>query len=260
VALHVSLNRGFALFRRSAKLSRFQGIPITETSRVRLLLRIILWKAGFEWAQLKRILWPRTERKIYYFAFGANLSPQVLEQRRIRVYEAFDYVLDNAGLRFNLAGFYRDHGYASADAVEGEVVYGRMYLILERDALRMDYFEGLPFLDVHERVVGKIDGADFYYYRGIQAQAGLKPTQEYLDYLITAYRDMGGVPQTYIESLAATEVLEQFLPQDQTGDFVRHIDRWPVFVHPLLLGYERVCLYLVEFLWNRSLLQWMIKI
>jgi hypothetical protein len=183
----------------------------------------------------------------------------VLEQRRIRVYEAFDYVLDNASLRFNLAGFYRDHGYASADAAEGEVVYGRMYLILERDALRMDYFEGLPFLDVHERVVGKIDGADFYYYRGIRALAGLKPTQEYLDYLVTAYRDMSGVPQAYIESLAATEVLEQFLPPHQTGDFVRHIDRWPEFVHPLLLGYERVCIYFVEFLWNRSLLQWMIK-
>lgn len=223
------------------------------------MLRIILWKAGFEWAQLKRIFTPRTERKIYYFAFGANLSPEVLVQRRIRVYEAFDYVLDDAALRFTLAGFYRDHGYASADIAVGEVVYGKMYLILERDTLRMDYYEGVPFLDVHEKVFGQVNGSDFYYYRGIRMLQGLKPTQEYLDYLITGYHEMPGVPQAYIESLAATEVLEQFLPQDQTGEYVKDINRWPVSIHPLLIFYESCCLRLVESLWNRSLLQWMIK-
>ena len=100
------------------------------------MLRIILWKIGFEWAQLKRILWAREDRKIYYFAFGANLSPDILELRRIRVYEDFDYVLEDACLQFSQAGFYKQHGYASADAAEGDVVYGKMYLILERDALR----------------------------------------------------------------------------------------------------------------------------
>jgi hypothetical protein len=223
------------------------------------LLRIILWKSGFEWAQLKRLLWPRTDRKIYYFAFGANLSPEVLELRRIRVYESFDYVLDDASLQFSQAGFYKQHGYASADAAEGEVVYGRMLLILERDAERMDYFEGVPFLGVHEKVFRKVDGADFYFYRAVTRVDGLKPTQEYLDYLTTAYREMPDVPQSYIELLAATEVLEDFIVQDQTGEFVRDIDRWPVVMHPLLVCYEGFCLRLVEFLWNRSLLQWMIK-
>lgn len=199
------------------------------------------------------------DRKIYYFAFGANLSSDVLQQRRIRVYEAFDYAIDNTGLRFNLAGFYKGHGYASADAVEGEIVYGRMYLILECDALRMDYFEGVPFLDVHEKISGRIEGEAFFYYRGVQSIDGLKPTQEYLDYLVTAYREMDDVPQSYIDRLAKTEVLEQFLPPDRIGEFVRDIDRWPAFMHPLLLGYERACLYLVEFLWNRSLFHWMIK-
>lgn len=223
------------------------------------MLRIILWKVGFEWAQLKRILSPRTERKIYYFAFGANLSPEVLVQRRIRVYEAFDYILDDAALRFSLAGFYRNHGYASADIVEGDVVYGRMYLILERDALRMDYYEGVPFLGVHEKVFRQVNGADFYYYRGIRTLQGLKPTQEYLDYLINGYGEMPGVPQAYIESLTATEVLKDFLPQDKTGEFVKDINRWPVSIHPLLIFYEGCCLRVVEALWNRSLLQWMIR-
>jgi hypothetical protein len=223
------------------------------------LLRIILWKAGFEWAHLKRFLWPCHDRKIYYFAFGANLSPDILELRRIGVHEAFDYVLDNASLQFSQAGFYKQHGYASADAVDGDVVYGRMYLILERDAVRMDYFEGVPFLNVHEKVFGTVKGSDFYYYRAINALEGLKPTREYLDYLVTAYREMEEVPQTYIETMVATEVLEHFVVQDQTGDFVRDINRWPTFLHPVLVYYEGFCLRFVEFLWNRSLLQWMIK-
>jgi gamma-glutamylcyclotransferase (GGCT)/AIG2-like uncharacterized protein YtfP len=223
------------------------------------LLRIILWKTGFEWAHLKRILSPATRRKIYYFAFGANLSPEILKLRRIRVYEAFNYVLGDACLRFSLAGFYRDHGYASADAAEGESVFGKMYLILERDAERMDYFEGVPFLRVHEKVFGEVYGSDFFFYRAIKAQQGLKPTQEYLDYLTTAYREMPEVPEAYVESLAATEVLDQLLPPDQTGEFVKNIDRWPSFLHSTLIIYEGLCQRTVEFLWNRSLLHWMIR-
>lgn len=223
------------------------------------MLRIILWKAGFELANLKRILLPRADQKIWYFAFGANLSEEVLQQRRIQVFEAFDYVLDNAELRFSQAGFYKNHGYASADAVEGEVVYGRMYSILQSDALRMDYFEGVPYLCVHEKIYGKVDDETFYHYRAIKALQGLKPTQEYLDYLTNAYREMRDVPANYIEKLLATEVLEQFIVQDQTGEFIRDITRWPTVLHPTLVYYEGFCLRLVEFLWNRSLLQWMIK-
>ena len=223
------------------------------------MLRIILWKLGFEWAHLVRILRPRHQRRIYYFAFGANLSPEVLQQRRISVFEAFDYVLEDADLRFSLAGFYRQHGYASADIAAGEVVYGRMYLILERDAVRMDYFEGVPFLGVHDKVFRQIDGRPFFYYRAVVARTGLKPTREYLDYLLTAYREMEAVPQDYIDTLAATEVLERLLPPNETGEFVEDINRWPGVLHPLLLFYECCCQRLVEFLWNRSLVHWMIR-
>jgi len=223
------------------------------------LHRIILWKTGFELAHLKRLLWPRTRQKIYYFAFGANLCPDVLEQRRITVFESFDYVLDNSVLRFSQPGFYRSHGYASADTADSEVVYGKMYLILERDAVRMDYFEGVPFLDAHEKVFRQGDGFSFYYYRTTRIFDGLKPTQEYLDYLIVAYRQMPDVPDTYIASIAATEVLDQYLPSDKTGLFIRQIDQWPTFMHPLLVYYEGLCLRITEALWNRSLLQWMIK-
>ena len=68
------------------------------------------------------------------------------------------------------------------------------------------------------------------------------------------------VPEDYIESMATTEVLEVFLPQNQTGDFVRNIEAWPVFMHPVLVIYEGFCLWWVEWLWNRSLFNNLIRV
>lgn len=223
------------------------------------MLRVILWKIGCELAHVKRALWPRFARKVHYFAFGANLSHAVLEQRRIKIFESFDYVLDDVGLCFTQPGFYRDHGYASADAAAGEAVYGRMYLILERDVERMDYFEGVPFFKVHEKVKRRAQGSEFYFYRARRAVDGLKPTREYLDYLIEAYRQMPAVPAEYLAAIESTEVLEVFEPLNETGVFVTDIDRWPVRLHPWLILYERSCSRTVEYLWHRSLLQWMIR-
>jgi gamma-glutamylcyclotransferase (GGCT)/AIG2-like uncharacterized protein YtfP len=162
--------------------------------------------------------------------------------------------------RQSLRGFYKGHGYASADAADGEVVYGRIYLILERDAERMDYFEGVPYFGVHEKVVARVDDFEFYFYRTTRALEGLRPTREYLDYIVDAYRQMPAVPADYLAAVEATEVLERFEPLDVTGVFVSDIDRWPVALKPLLLAYERFCSKLVEAVWHRSPLQWMIRI
>lgn len=223
------------------------------------MLRILLWKLGIEWAHLRRALGPGWERRIYYFAFGANLSEDVLVTRRIQVFEVFDYALDDAALRFSQPGFYRGHGYASADPESGSVVYGKMYQILETDARRMDYFEGVPFLGAHEKVYRQVDGKPFFYYRTTQIVEGLKPTREYLDYIVDAYRSMPAVPAEVIGSLQSCEVLEDFLPVDETGFFVRDAARWPGWLGGLLVLYERLCLRTVAILWHRSPLQVLIR-
>lgn len=223
------------------------------------MLRVILWKLGIEWAHLRRALWPRHARKLYYFAFGANLCREVLEERRIRVFEAFDYVLRGAELRFSQPGFYRGHGYASADPAEGGSIYGRMYLILESDALRMDYFEGVPYIDAHEKVFCETGALRFFYYRTTRIVDGLKPTREYLDYIVDAYREMPAVPGDYLQNLQSVEVLEELRPVDRTGLFVRRAERWPRRLGGLLVAYERLCLKAVEFTWHRSLLQQLIR-
>jgi len=197
---------------------------------------------------------------VYYFAFGANLSPNILRLRRISVYETFDYVLEDCALNFSQRGFYKDHGFASADASVGDRVYGKMYLIRQSDAKRMDYFEGVPFLKAHAKIVQQVQGKPFYFYRSRTPLNDLKPTQQYLNYLTHAYRNMDIVPSQYTDALLATKVLKTLEPQDQTGVFVRYLSRWPKALHPLLKLYEKHCHRLVEALWNRSLLGWMIRI
>ena len=64
------------------------------------LLKIILWKLGFEWANIMRILSPKDDQRIYYFAFGANLNPGILKQRQMAIYETIDFTLEEAALRF----------------------------------------------------------------------------------------------------------------------------------------------------------------
>lgn len=223
------------------------------------MLRVLLWKIGSEWAHLLRALSPQSGNRVFYFAFGANLSPDVLAQRRIKVFDVFDYQLENASLRFTQPGFYRNHGYASPDSVDGEIVYGRIYQILARDAVRMDYFEGVPYLRAHDKIYQQTEQFEFFFYRATRVIAGLKPTREYLDYLLDAYRQMPGIPLEYIAALAKTEVLEDMLPLDETGIFVRDISRWPGWLRPLLVCYERWCMRLVEYIWHRSLLQRLIK-
>ncbi len=209
---------------------------------------------------LLRIIRPNSKKRVYYFAFGANLSPNILRLRRISVYETFDYVLEDCALNFSQRGFYKDHGFASADASVGGRVYGKMYLIRQSDAKRMDYFEGVPFLKAHAKIVQQVQGKPFYFYRSRTPLNDLKPTQQYLNYLTHAYRNMDIVPSQYTDALLATKVLKTLEPQDQTGVFVRHLSRWPKALHPLLKLYEKHCHRLVEILWNRSLLGWMIRI
>ena len=223
------------------------------------MLRILLWKLGFEWANLMRLIYPRDDRTIYYFAFGANLCPDILKQRGMTIYESIDYALQDAALRFTQSGFYKDHGYASADASPGDKVYGRLYLVKQSDAARMDYYEGVPFLKSHDKIYGEHNGKAFYYYRARQITEDLKPTQEYLDYLTVAYHEMDIVPAPYIEAMEATEVLETLEPLTITGKFINNLHRWPAALHPLLIKYEGICRRTVERFWNSSILTWMIK-
>ncbi len=223
------------------------------------MLWIIFWILGSEWAHNKRVL-SQSDNNIHYFAFGANLSWTFLELRRINVYDEAGFILQNAALRFTQPGLYRDHGYASADPATGSMVYGKLYLILERDAKRLDYFEGLPFICAHEKVFGEASGTRFYYYRTTRIVSGLKPSLEYLDYILEAYAGMSIVLERYLKPLKAITVLEKYEPLDKPTLFIRQFEQWPVTLRPVLVAYERLLSRVFELTWHRSLMQWMIKL
>ncbi len=170
------------------------------------------------------------------FSLRVTLGPDILQSRRIAVPEEFDYVLDDTALRFTKLGFFKGHGFASADHGPGEKVYGKMYLILERDAKRMDYFEGVPFLDAHERIIGQAEEFDFFFYRTSQVTQGLKPTQEYLDFIINSCEQMSLVPEDYLRDLKATEVLEEFFPLDEPRGRIKNFYSWPRFLLGSIIG------------------------
>ena len=175
------------------------------------------------------------------------------------VFESFDHALEGAALRFTQPGFYHLHGYASADEADGETVYGKVYQILATDARRMDYFEGEPFLKVHEKAFRRYNGIEFYYYRTTRVVEGLKPTRGYLDYLLNASAGMDIVPETYIQQMQKTEILETFEPMRDPSIFVRNLSAWPDWLQPALVVYERWLQRFVEFTWHKSLIQWAIR-
>ncbi len=221
---------------------------------------MILWKIGSELAHARRLFAPQPEKKTYYFAFGANLSRDVLKRRKIKVFEESDYCLEDARLKFTRHGFYKDHGFASADPHPGGRVFGKIYLIFESDAKRMDYFEGVPFLKAHEKVFKEEDGRRFFYYRTSLAIDGLKPTDEYLSYIIQAYERMQEIPEDYLDDLKQISTLKELRPLDRANLFITRIERWPRVCWPLLIFYERVLQRMVRFTWNKSIVQWMIKV
>jgi hypothetical protein len=134
-----------------------------------------------------------------------------------------------------------------------------MYLILESDARRMDYFEGVPFIEAHDKIFREANGMRYFFYRSTRIVEGLKPTREYLGYIVDAYRQMPAVPADYLHRLESIEVLECLRPIEETGLFVRGAKRWPGFLAHLPVYYERLCLKAVELAWHRSPLQGLIR-
>ena len=114
-------------------------------------------------------------------------------------------------------------------------------------------------MKAHEKVFVNSADLHFYYYRANQIIDGLKPTHEYLDYLLKAYESMEMVPQAYIEQMKSTEILEECLPLTETGTFVNDLERWPAILRPGLLAYERAMMKFIEVTWHKSLVQWAIK-
>ncbi|MBV7336298.1 hypothetical protein KFU94_50305 [Chloroflexi bacterium TSY] len=238
------------------------------------MLRIIIWRLSFDFwnliaALLSRdfflLLFPflrspldRLLHPVNYFAFGANLDPTVLfERRRMRPLAQEEFILKNHTIRFNQQGPFEGMGFASVHAQDGEMVYGHLITLTWLDALRMDFSELTSILDRHRRVYVTQDGKRFYFYQATDPRAGLLPSEEYLQKILQAAEQSTLIPQSVLEKLRSTPTLTQLEPARNINFFFRDYSATPRFLEGARRWYDRICIKLLR---NLIYVSWSTKL
>lgn len=182
------------------------------------MIKAILWKIFFELENLRWLLTHSFSKKtVYYFAYGANLDPETLDERFIRPLSSQPFVLQNHALQFSHTGPYKGMGFACAESSPGNVVYGKLYELTEADGRRMDFHEAVPVLKRHKKVTFTQSGITAFFYQSARPLRGLKPTVDYLECILDGFQSLPNVPKSYIEALSRTETLKEKYPADDIG-------------------------------------------
>ncbi len=171
------------------------------------MLRFIAWRFLFEISNVKRIF-GHGAGQVQYLAFGANLSDTVLKERQITPVAMTHFTLRDYGLRFDHPSPWLGSGFASAEPAPGESLYGYLYTLSHRDAVRMDFFEVVPVLNRYRRHFVEQDGVALYFYQTCRSTPNLKPTNEYLGFITAGLETHPEVSSTYCKLLAATQTTE----------------------------------------------------
>ena len=167
------------------------------------MLRFLAWRVLFEVCNCRRLLGHGSGR-VRYLAFGANLSPDIMRERRIEPLQTRYFTLRDHGLRFDHPAAWSGCGYASAEPAAGESVYGILYTLSERDAARMDFYEMVPVVGRYRRSWVEQDGERLYYYQTNRSTPELRPTDQYLGYIVDGLASHPQVEAAYRERLSQT--------------------------------------------------------
>jgi len=168
------------------------------------MFRYLLWRLRFEACNIRRLLGPGPGR-LQYLAFGANLSDAILRERRIKPLAAQPFTLRDFGLRFDHPAPWSGCGYASAEPAPGETLHGMLYTLSERDAARMDFYEVVPVLRRYRRTVVEQDGITVFFYQTNRSTPDLKPTAEYLGYILQGLETHPDVQPDYLAAIRSIE-------------------------------------------------------
>ncbi len=186
------------------------------------MIRCIIWRLLFEVCNLKRLFGHGSER-VHYLAFGANLSDSVLKERRITPLALKHFTLRDYGLRFDHPSRWVGCGYASAEPAPGESLHGFLYTLSGRDAARMDFYECVPVLNRYRRTFVEQDGVRLYFYQTNLSTPNLRPSAEYLGYIVEGLNSHSNVSADYHKEVSATattvpDSLVTSYPWRQPGD------------------------------------------
>jgi len=151
--------------------------------------------------------------KIFYFAYGSNMDRnRMIEERDVRILSEKVGFIEGWKIVFNkIATFPSGSGYANIAKEKNSKVYGVLYEIEDSDLGKLDKYEGYPTHYKREQITvilnnGKKIIAEVYIAQGNQTQEGLKPTKEYMKYLINGAKQRN-LPIAYIKFLESIEVL-----------------------------------------------------
>jgi len=171
------------------------------------MIRCIIWRLMFEVCNIARIFGHGSER-VHYLAFGANLSDSVLKERRIIPFAVKHFTLRDYGLRFDHPSRWVGCGYASAERSAGESLHGFLYTLSGRDAARMDFYECVPVLNRYRRTFVEQDGVTLYFYQTNLSTPNLRPSAEYLGYIVEGLKSHSNVSVDYHKEVEATATTE----------------------------------------------------
>lgn len=206
------------------------------------------------------LLLRKYRRPVGYFTFGANLDPEALNRRRIKVLERRELLLRNHELRFTQPGPGNGLGFASVQARPGKLVYGHLLTIRLIDAIRLDFAELLPVLRRRRRVWVTQQGRTFYFYQSTCPQEGLAPSKTHHGKILRAAESSALIPKEMLAELRQTPTSEAIEETDALHLIVSHYERWPAWLIPLLRKYDRLCSLLLWRLLRPSLLERLIKL
>lgn len=150
-------------------------------------------------------------RSMKYFAYGSNMDATRMKERGVRFSARVPAVLEGHVLRFNKTATRNPkQGYANIVEDRDQCVEGCLYDMVDPDIANLDEYEGYPKqYDRKTLPVRLNDGntvqAAVYVAQPDRVKAGLKPTKDYLDHLLSE-KDM--LSSDYYKKLASTETLD----------------------------------------------------
>lgn len=139
----------------------------------------------------------------WYFAYGANMSPEVLARRGLSPQESVAGRLDDYALRFSHRGLLvTEPAFANLEPQPGSHVYGVLHRIEPEELAHLDRIEGAEYAHVDVDVHGPAGLVRARAYRDPYPVAGMVPSRRYLRCVCDGARQFN-LPEEWIDTLNA---------------------------------------------------------
>ncbi len=157
---------------------------------------------------------PLAIRSQYYFAYGANMDPDLLRQKNIFPKHSFQIVLPGYDISISSPCEMAGKGFASIQKNENSKICGVLHDVTALELILLDILEWVP-MGFHRRrrvtvrtPIGN-HPVKAWAYEAKHPKSNLKTSPGYRNLLVASARKFGH-PESYIETLQSLPVAESF--------------------------------------------------